>query len=71
MYKVKLLSKNADIKWPRYEIQLERNLSFKEATRATYNALGADSNHTNSLSQFKYDRETGIVDTRFNKTPVN
>ena len=66
-YKVTLKSKSEDIKWPRYKIQLDQNLSFKEATNHTYAALREKENQRLLLSQFKYDKTTGIVDTRVNR----
>jgi hypothetical protein len=54
------------VKWPRYEIQVEPGLSYKEADRAAVNLLRAYG-YTDvplMLSQFKYDPVTGIVDTR-------
>jgi len=67
-YKITLKSKSENIKWPRYEILLEHNLSYKEATKHTYEALRTAERQGIFLSQFKYDPKTGIVDTRVKRT---
>jgi len=69
-YKVILKSENENIKWPRYEIQLEKDLSYRESTRRTYDALRTTERQRLMLSQFKYDPKTGIVDTRVNRKNI-
>ena len=63
-YNITLKSKSENLKWPRYEINLEPGLTFKEATRHTYAALRTNEKQRLLLSQFKYDAKTGVVDTR-------
>lgn len=64
---VKLKSKSDAIKWPRYEILLEPGLSYKQAMQATYAALQTAERQRLLLSQFSYNADTGIVDTRVNR----
>lgn len=66
--KVTLKSKSENIKWPRYEIQIEPGLNYKQATQATYKALRTHERQALLLSQWKYDPESGIVDTRVMRT---
>lgn len=62
--KVRLLSRSEAIKWPRYEIQLEKGLTRKDALKSTGEALRTRPRQVMLYSQFKYDPNTGLVDTR-------
>jgi hypothetical protein len=66
---VTLISKRA-VKWPRYRIELTPGLSYKDATHQTFQALGCTNEELSLLSQFKYDKVTGIVDTRISCTKI-
>ena len=63
---VTLISTKA-VKWPRYHIQLEAGLSYRDALRATYKALQTQERQRLMLSQFRYDATAGLVDTRVSR----
>ena len=61
---VRLLSRSEAIKWPRYEIQLDKGLTRKEDLKDTGEALQNSTRQILLYSQFRYDPESGLVDTR-------
>lgn len=63
-YPVRLLSRSEAIIWPRYEVQLPPGLSTKEAVHETGEALRTAARQVLTYSQWRYDRKTGVVDTR-------
>ncbi len=63
-YPVRLLSRSEAIIWPRYEVQLPPGLSTKEAVHETGEALRTAARQVLTFSQWRYDRETDVVDTR-------
>lgn len=52
------------MKWPRYRIQLEKGLAWKQAYDQSARLLRAQERQILTISQFQYDELTGIVDTR-------
>jgi hypothetical protein len=60
---VTLVSQSA-VKWPRYQIQLEPGLTFKAASRLASAALRTEPHEIVVLSQYRYDANTGVFDTR-------
>lgn len=67
--KVTLVSKRA-VKWPRYRIELDPWLSIKEAINQTLRALQVSTTEIATLSQFGYNVNTGVVDTRIRRTAM-
>lgn len=63
---VTLMSRDG-VKWPRYRIQLATGLCWKEAYRESVALLRTAERQILCISQFKYDANTGLVDTRVNR----
>lgn len=62
--KVSLLSKSESVKWPRYEVQTRTGLTYKEALRVADIALRRAERQILTFSQFSYDSDSGVIDTR-------
>jgi hypothetical protein len=64
---VTLISAKA-VKWPRYHVLLEPGMRYRDALRATYDALRTEKDPRVIVSRFSYDAGTGLVDTRVDRS---
>jgi len=58
------LKSTPGVKWPRYEIRLSPGLSVREASKAAAELLRTAQRPVVVFSQFHYDCQTGVINTR-------
>jgi hypothetical protein len=61
------LTTKTNAKWPRYNVQLKSGLTLAQAKDATHKLLRSPTVKVSLLSQFNYNSDTGLVDTRINR----